>query len=211
MGQQQQPSEDQLAPQGVVTSIASRRTVAFAAAVAGLIAVLATTALQSLDGETSVARGELIAVEDREPAPTDRRPLLEGDGELGLGDLRGAPVVLNFWGSWCGPCRKEQPDLNRVHDDYAARGVQFLGVDVQDSRPNGLAHVREFDMPYDSLFDPNYSYAALFGGIGPRAIPTTLIVDSHGRVAARLFGITSYRELSLALERLLTEESIPGS
>ncbi len=193
-----------------MTSIASRRTVVLAI-VAGLVAVLATTARQALDGEASVARGELIPLEGREAAPTDRRPLLKGDGELGLGDLRGAPVVLNFWASWCGPCRKEQPDLNRIHDEYAPRGVQFLGVDIQDSRPNGLAHVREFDIPYDSLFDPSSSYAAKFGGIGPKAIPTTLIIDSHGRVAVRLFGITSYRELSLALERLLTEESAAGS
>lgn len=187
-------------------SILSRRGVIIAAVAAG-VAVLAAMASQVVDGQATVSRGEPIPIEDREAAPPDRRPLLKGDGELGLGDLRGAPVVMNFWASWCGPCRKEQPDLNRVHADYAPRGVQFLGVDIQDSRANALAHVREFDIPYDSLFDPSSSYAAQFGGIGPRAIPTTLIIDSHGRVAVRLFGITSYSELALALERLLTEES----
>ncbi len=189
-------------------TIISRPLIAIA--MVAVVAVAAAVAIRSsAPASPNVARGELIPAEHRQAAPDARRPLLVGDGELGLGDLRGDPIVVNFWASWCGPCRAEQPDLNRVYDDYQPLGVQFLGVDIQDTRPNGRAHVREFDIPYDSLFDPDSSYAADFGGIGPRAIPTTLLIDHQGRVASRLFGITTYEELSLLLDRLLLEDGRP--
>lgn len=124
---------------------------------------------------------------------------------LSLADLSGEIVVLNFWGSWCGPCREEQPDLNDAADALADLPVQFLGVNVGDSVPNAQAHVREFAIPYPSLFDPSYAYAAEFGGVGPRSIPTTIIIDAQGRVAARLFGLTDRVEVSALVERLAEE------
>ncbi len=139
---------------------------------------------------------EVIAEEARVPAPTQPLPTVEGEDELSLADLSGKVVVVNFWASWCGPCRREQPDLNVAHEQLAGEDVAFLGVDLQDSRANAQAHVREFDIPYPSLFDPDSSYAAGFQGISPQAIPSTFLIDRQGRVAARLFGTTSAEELA---------------
>jgi thiol-disulfide isomerase/thioredoxin len=96
--------------------------------------------------------------------------------------------VVNFWASWCGPCRTEQPDLNEAHEILSGEGVRFLGVNIEDTEPNALAHQREFDIPYESLFDARNRYSSQFRGVGPRTIPTTLVIDEQGRVAARMFG-----------------------
>lgn len=142
---------------------------------------------------------EVVAEEARATAPTRAMPTVEGDGELSLADLAGTVVVVNFWASWCGPCRREQPDLNTAHGQLAGEDVTFLGVDVQDSRANAQAHVREFEIPYPSLFDPDSSYAAMFEGVSPQAIPSTFIIDRQGRVAARLYGTTSAEELAVVV------------
>lgn len=126
---------------------------------------------------------------ERTEAPADAvRVLGEEEAELSLADLRGEVVVLNFWASWCGPCRTEQPDLNEAHAVLADEGVAFLGVNIEDTEPNALAHQREFDIPYESLLDVRNRYSSKFRGVGPRTIPTTLVIDAQGRVAARMFG-----------------------
>jgi thiol-disulfide isomerase/thioredoxin len=137
----------------------------------------------------------LIPVDDRGLAPTDPMPVLGEDGELSLAELRGRVVVLNFWASWCGPCRVEQPDLNEAHGLLPADEVAFLGVNIEDTEPNATAHEREFAIPYPSLFDPGNDYASRFQGIGPRTIPSTIFIDPQGRVAARVFGVIGTTEL----------------
>ena len=150
----------------------------------------------------------LPAPEDREPAPTDVEVQVlgeDGGEELALEDLAGQVVVLNFWASWCGPCRAEQPELNDAAEALADLPVTFLGVNIDDTVPNALAHVREFDIPYDSVFDPSAAYASRFGAVGPRSIPTTILIDAEGRVAARLFGITDFIEVTALADRLAQE------
>lgn len=150
----------------------------------------------------------LPAPEDREPAPVDEEVQVLGEEEgttLSLADHAGEVVVLNFWASWCGPCREEQPDLNEAAAALSDLPVTFLGVNIDDTVPNALAHVREFDIPYPSLFDPSVAYAAEFGAVGPRSIPTTILIDHEGRVAARLFGITDFIEVTALAERLAQE------
>lgn len=133
---------------------------------------------------------------ERGLAPTIAVPVLgDEDEQLSLKELRGRVVVLNFWASWCGPCRVEQPDLNEAHQLLPADEVVFLGVNIEDTEPNALAHVREFAMPYPSLFDPGNDYASRFQGIGPRTIPSTLFIDGEGRVAARVFGVIGTAEV----------------
>lgn len=154
------------------------------------------------------------------PAPADRPPAPTGEAvqvlgadegeELSLGDFDGQVVVLNFWASWCGPCRAEQPELNAAAEALADLPVAFLGVNIDDTIPNAQAHEREFSIPYPSLFDPSAGYAAEFGGVGPRSIPTTILIDAEGRVAARLFGITGLIEVTALAERL-AEEAPPAA
>lgn len=160
------------------------------------------------DPVPGVREGVTIAAPaERAAAPVDVEvPVLGGDGEeLSLGDLAGNVVVVNIWGSWCGPCRREQPALNDAATVLADEPVVFLGVNVSDTEPNALAHEREFEMTYDSVFDPDASYAARFEGVGAAAVPTTMIVDPDGRLAITLIGETDTLEVVAAVERVLEE------
>ncbi len=144
-----------------------------------------------------------LPVTERQPAPDVTLPVLPSDvglasgvTELSLTDLQGRVVIVNFWASWCGPCRIEQPDLNAVHALLPDTEVVLIGVNIEDTEANALAHLAEFDVPYLSLFDPVNELAGRFSGIGARTIPTTLFLDTEGRVAARLLGLTDARELA---------------
>jgi thiol-disulfide isomerase/thioredoxin len=140
---------------------------------------------------------------DRQPVPDVVLPVLPsaaalatGVTELSLADLEGRIVIVNFWASWCGPCRIEQPDLNAVHALLPSAEVVLVGVNIEDTQANALAHLEEFAVPYLSLFDPVNELAGRFRGIGARTIPSTVIIDPEGRVAARLLGLTDAREIA---------------
>ena len=143
---------------------------------------------------------------ERPAAPVDAYPVLGEDETLGLEAFEGEVVVVNFWASWCGPCRREQPELNEAAEALDELGVSFLGVNVQDdSSANALAHEAEFAIPYPSIEDPAARYAAQFSGIGPRTLPSTVLVDREGRVAVELFGETTFDEV-VSLARILAGE-----
>ena len=113
---------------------------------------------------------------------------------ISVDDYAGDVVVMNFWASWCGPCRSEQPELNDAAEALADMDVSFLGVNVKDdSSTNALSHEAEFAIPYPSIEDPAAEFAARFSGIGPRTLPSTVLIDRQGRVAVSLFGQTVLR------------------
>ena len=93
-----------------------------------------------------------------------------------LEELRGTPVLVNFWGSWCGPCREEMPRLVEAHRDFGDR-VQFLGVDVLDSRPEARAFIAEHDMAFPSVFDPPDAIKVALGRVGQ---PLTVFYRANG-------------------------------
>lgn len=139
-----------------------------------------------------------IPLDERPIAPVDQLDSLSAHGlgsPLSLEHFRGRVVVVNFWASWCGPCRVEQPDLNQAHDLLPSEAVAFLGVNIEDSEANAAAHLREYGVTYPSVYDPANRFASRFEGVGPRTIPSTIFIDRHGRVAARIFGIVSTGEL----------------
>ncbi len=113
------------------------------------------------------------------------------DGEdLSLDEYAGKVVVLNVWGSWCPPCRKEAPTLAAASRELAKDGVVFVGVNTKDSSPEqGLAFERRYDVPYASFFDPSgRTLLAFHGTLNPSAIPSTVVLDRQGRVAASILG-----------------------
>lgn len=131
----------------------------------------------------------------REIAPADRGEPVELAAEtlegkpISLADMRGDVVVVNVWWSNCGPCRKEAPMLTEVEKQTADLGVRFLGINIRDSSAaNGLAFQRRFDITFPSVYDPSGEAILAFQGVPPNAVPTTLVLDREGRIAARVLG-----------------------
>lgn len=130
---------------------------------------------------------------DRQPPAPVRGETLQGD-PVALADYRGDVLVLNVWGSWCAPCRKEAPMLADASRDLVDEGVRFLGINTRNlARADAVAFERRFEVPYPSIYDPAGEQLLSFGGTLPMsAIPTTVVLDREGRVAARVLGpITS--------------------
>jgi len=166
-----------------------------------LVALLATgctpfggstsgTSFVSKDGTiTMVAAGERNA-----PIEVSGQTL---DGSrLDLASLRGHAVVLNVWGSWCGPCRKEAPDLQAAYAKLQPSGVGFLGIAVRDDAGSAQAMQRTFGITYPSLLDDGGNLLlALRGAASASAVPTTLVLDGQGRVAASVSGPTTTQTL----------------
>jgi thiol-disulfide isomerase/thioredoxin len=113
---------------------------------------------------------------------------------------RGQVLVVNFWASWCGPCRAEQPGLSQVAHTYRDRGVRFIGVNIQDTKSAARAYVEEFHVRYPSLFDPAALTATRLQAV---ALPTTFILDRDGVVAFQLTGKTTPPILAARLDALL--------
>lgn len=191
------------------------------AAVLALLAVL----VGACSGGANAAECELPGVrsglcpippDEREAVPDDEVEVLDADAAVGeaddaadtmsLDDLRGEVVVLNFWASWCGPCRAEQPELNAAAETLPDDAVTFLGVNIEDAEIDAGSYIDEFDVPYDSVFDPSNAYASRFGGIGPRSIPSTIVVDERGRVAVRIAGTIADADELIVLVSEVVEE-----
>ena len=186
-----------------------RRTVVLAAAVlAGvlLIIVLASgwaggghSGVTTVDGNASAV---VYPAGHRPLAPEFSGTTLTGS-KLSFSDYRGQVVVLNFWGSWCVPCREEAPTLAAVASKYGPSGVSFLGVDVRDTTAGALAFTHSFHVTYPSVSDPSSAITLDFTAKVPIAgTPTTLVVDRTGHIAGAVFGTVTYSELTAILAKV---------
>ncbi|MFF3072677.1 TlpA disulfide reductase family protein [Kitasatospora sp. NPDC057936] len=195
-----------------------RPRVAAAAAATAAAAALVLTGCSS-SGSSSSGDGQLgfVTVKGtnvskaeaghREDAPDIAGETLEGN-QVKLSDYRGKVVVLNVWGSWCGPCRGEADDLERVWQKYKDQGVQFLGVNTRDTeKANALRFEQEKGVTYPSIFDPAGTQLIKFpkGSLNPQSIPTTLIIDRDGKLAARAVGGTVDDALESVLQPVVAE------
>jgi thiol-disulfide isomerase/thioredoxin len=97
----------------------------------------------------------------------------------------GHVVVLDFWGSWCGPCNGEQPALDTLARQWMPKGVIFLGVDIQDTDPNAIAYERSYNVPYPSVNDSSEVITSEYNVLDP---PTIVIVDAKGNIVDRFLG-----------------------
>ena len=148
--------------------------------------IVAATALIALLVYGLVAVGESTTLDDavrrgeRPVAPDQRLPKL-GGGEGALADFKGKPVVLNFWASWCDPCKDEAPALVRAQKQLAAAGGTVVGVTVDDSTPDSLKFAKEHDLEFPSLRDVDNELGEQYGRTG---VPETFVIDRQGRVTA---------------------------
>jgi len=141
----------------------------------------------------------VVAAGARKPAPALAGEDLDGKPLA----VSGGPAVINIWGSWCAPCKAEQPALERVARATRSRGVRFVGINIRDSgRTAPQRHVRRFGVTYPSLYDPSARLLPRFA-IAPKTIPSTYVVDAQGRIAAYVYGAVEEKPLADLIERVL--------
>jgi thiol-disulfide isomerase/thioredoxin len=148
--------------------------------------------------------GQVIEPYGRAAAPDFSGELLDGTA-FDSADLAGSVAVINFWGSWCAPCRLETPDFQEVYADVRDEGVRFLGVDVKDQRELGTAFLADVGAEYPSLFDPRGEVGLAFRGFPANVVPSTILLDREGQVAAVYTGAVTGDDLRSALAGLLRE------
>lgn len=169
----------------------------------GFLAYRELTSGRGPAGSLSVAAYRAEAQLEATPAPDFQLDDLQGSGQISLADLRGDVAVINFWASWCGPCREEAPALEHTWRTYRVRGVRFLGVDEIDNAAAARTFVRQLGLTYPSVFDPAGRLAAPYRLYG---LPTTVIVDPGGQIVYRFTGFLTEPALSAALDDVLSRE-----
>jgi cytochrome c biogenesis protein CcmG, thiol:disulfide interchange protein DsbE len=163
---------------------------------AALVGLLVYGVAQRADNRTlddAVSKGQ------RPVAPNRTLPVLGAPGQKSLASYRGKPVILNFWASWCDPCRIEAPLLEQAQHRLAARGGTVLGVTYRDASPDSEKFVRKFDLTYPSLRDVDGQLAKDYG---TRALPETFVIDGSGHVAAIQRGMVDRSFLNAALAKV---------
>lgn len=146
--------------------------------------------------------------EDRQPVPEISGDDLMNEGQkIAVSDFDGDVVVLNIWGQWCGPCRSEAPELQKIYEEREQDGLTVLGIDVRDpNRTTAQDFVRDTGLTYPSIYDvPGRSLLALKGY--PRSVvPSTIVLDSRHRVAAVFLKAILAEDLNPTLDTLLDEK-----
>ena len=142
-------------------------------------------------------------VEKRKAMPEFTYPSL-AQVPWSLSEHKGKVVFVNFWATWCPPCREETPDLVRVHQRYRDQGVEFAGVSMDDD-PYAVApaFLKRYNVEYPTLVAPPDSLLAQ----AVESLPTSFLIDRNGKVARTWIGIVREKELTAAIEALLAEKS----
>lgn len=127
---------------------------------------------------------------------------------LSSNNLSGVVTVMNFWYAGCAPCRAEAKDLEALYKEFLPAGVQFVGVNVRDTAGTAQAFDRAFGMSYPSIIDNNTGSVVLSftSVVSPQAVPTTLVIDKKGRVAARILGRLEKGTLKAMIQKVVAEK-----
>jgi thiol-disulfide isomerase/thioredoxin len=195
----------------------ARRAVLGAAAAAALALGVAACSAGATAQDTAVGNGSSFVAGSYgttvfHPGARPQAPQVSGTtltgGTFRLSADRGSVVVVNFWGSWCTPCREEAPVLGALARHFAPDRVRFLGVDIRDDPASAAAFMRTYRISYPSLNDPNDLIALDFRSTAPPAgIPTTLVIDAGGQITARVIGPVSYDSLKTLIMQASAERT----
>jgi len=161
-----------------------------------------TNFVMGKDGISTAKKGERAA------APDLSGKTVNG-GQLDVASYKGKVVVLNVWGSWCAPCRAEAPNFEKVYQDLKTKGVQFVGINTRDtSVQNAVAFEKQQGITYQSLYDPTGKLMLRFkrGTLNPQAVPSTLVLDREGKIAARSLAALSEDKLRKMIAPVLAEK-----
>lgn len=184
------------------------RWTTWAALLLPVLAVVLLLAAASVRRDRALAIGAAIARGEAPPVPALTLRALPAAGaaarDVALRDLRGHPIVLNFWASWCVPCREEAPLLEGLARDYGGRGLLVVGVDTQDLEAPARAFVAQYGLTYLNLRDPDGTVGRLFGTTG---VPETFFIDAEGRVQGKFPG----EQLDPAAWRRAADALVAGS
>ncbi|PZS14381.1 MAG: TlpA family protein disulfide reductase [Pseudonocardiales bacterium] len=148
--------------------------------------------------------GKTYPVGDRKKAGDFTGTLLTGS-TMKLSQHTGKVVVINFWATWCGPCTTETPQFDLVYRADKAKGVDFIGIDTKDIRSQAEAFVQDNDISYPIVFDEQGETALRLGKIPALALPFTVIIDKHQRVAVVYLNKLTAKDLQPLLDKLLAE------
>ena len=160
------------------------------------------TGFVSGDGSVTVLNPDA-----REVAPILVGQDLDGQ-EISTADFPGEILVLNVWASWCAPCRAEAPALEEVAEEFNGQGVQLIGLNTRDSKASANNFVRKYQVSFPSIVDTDGRLQLQFREtLPPQAIPSTIVIDQSGRVAARALGAVEASTLSAIIDQLLLEDS----
>jgi cytochrome c biogenesis protein CcmG/thiol:disulfide interchange protein DsbE len=155
-------------------------------------------------GQTTVAPAFRLDVLQTGSLGTPLQPRLAGvfaRPAVALSELRGTPVVLNFWASWCVPCQEEAPTLERAWRQQARpRGVVFLGLDMQDATPDAHRFMRHYAIDYPNIRDPTNDVARTYGVTG---VPETFFISASGQIVAHVIGASSTAQLTAGINAAL--------
>ncbi|WIX79237.1 TlpA disulfide reductase family protein [Amycolatopsis carbonis] len=198
----------------------TRRWPGVALAVAGLVTVAAcsTGTDAVVEGGTFefVSPGGQTKIFYDPPASRGTAPELAGEDlmqpgrQIGLSDFDGKVVVVNIWGSWCGPCRAEMPALQQVYDQTKDTGVQLLGIDVRDEpRTAPQDFIRDRAVTYPSIYDPPGRSLLALKGYPRNVVPSTIVLDRRHRVAAVFLTALLAGDLLPVVRRLSAEPTTP--
>jgi cytochrome c biogenesis protein CcmG, thiol:disulfide interchange protein DsbE len=133
------------------------------------------------------------------PAPEITLPALDGGGNIRLAGLRGKPVVVNFWASWCEPCKEEAPEFRSAAREFGD-DVHFLGITMLDANTAARGFVERYEIPYPSALDARGVVAKRYGVTG---VPETAFIDADGKLVGRYIGAFTGDQLSDAVEDLV--------
>lgn len=116
-------------------------------------------------------------------------------------EFRGkSALILNFWGTWCPPCRREMPDLKRIYSEYKPKGLEIIGLAVNDTPQRVKAYVAQFEVDWVMLMASRESLLALQVGSG---IPTTIFIDRSGAIRGRYVGMRTYEDFKVEVEKII--------